>query len=166
DIQHAELFSVEYVAGNLFVLASCDGSAFNNSCSRRALSRLSPAQVLVWTFIVADVELALLCEIMQPSSWSQLLHLQPYVWWSLILVAVFSLGLSMLLYFAVIQAVEVMRAALSIYLLPVFGVIFSALLLHERLTANLIAVGVLIFSSCFLVTVYEERQRMREVNKG
>lgn len=166
DIHQARLFQLEYIGGNLLVLASCAGSAFNNSYSRRALSRLSPAQVLVWTFVVADVELAILCEIMQPSSWSQLLHLQPYVWWSLILVAVFSLGLSMLLYFAVIQAVEVMRAALSIYLLPVFGVIFSALLLHESLTASLIAGGVLIFFSCFLVTVYEERQRMREVNQG
>ena len=166
DIHQARLFQLEYIGGNLLVLASCAGSAFNNSYSRRALSRLSPAQVLVWTFVVADVELAVLCEIMQPSSWSQLLHLQPYVWWSLILVAVFSLGLSMLLYFAVIQAVEVMRAALSIYLLPVFGVIFSALLLHESLRASLIAGGVLIFFSCFLVTVYEERQRLHEVNQG
>jgi drug/metabolite transporter (DMT)-like permease len=162
DIHQARLFQLEYVGGNLLVLASCAGSAFNNSYSRRALSRISPAQVLVWTFIVADVELAVLCEIMQPASWGQLAHLQPYVWWSLILVAVFSLGFSMLLYFSVIQAVEVMRAAVSVYLLPVFGVIFSAVLLHEKLTASLIAGGILIFVSCFLVTVYEERQRMKQ----
>lgn len=164
DIQQARLFQLEYLAGNLLVLASCAGSAFNNSFSRRALSRLSPAQVLVWTFIVADVELAVLCEIMQPASWKQLLHLGPSVWWSLILVAIFSLGVSMLLYFSVIQAVEVMRAALSVYLLPVFGLLFSAVLLKEKLTASLIAGGVLIFFSCFLVTVYEERQRLRRAN--
>lgn len=164
DIHQARLFQLEYMGGNLLVLASCAGSAFNNSYSRRALSRLSPAQVLVWTFLVADVELAVLCEIMQPASWGQLAHLQPYIWWSLILVAVFSLGVSMLLYFAVIQAVEVMRAALSIYLLPVFGVIFSAVLLKERLTASLIVGGLLIFISCFLVTVYEERSRMKQAS--
>jgi drug/metabolite transporter (DMT)-like permease len=161
DIQQARLFRLEYVGGNLLVLASCAGSAFNNSYSRRALSRLSPAQVLVWTFIVADVELAVLCEIMQPQSWRQLGHLDPSVWWSLILVAIFSLGFSMLLYFSVIQAVEVMRAALSVYLLPVFGLVFSAVLLKEKLTTSLIAGGVLIFFSCFLVTVYEEKQRLR-----
>jgi drug/metabolite transporter (DMT)-like permease len=93
--------------------------------------------------------------------WRQLAHLGPSVWWSLVLVAIFSLGLSMLLYFSVIQAVEVMRAALSVYLLPVFGVVFSALLLKEKLTANLLAGGLLIFVSCFLVTVYEEKQRHR-----
>ena len=64
----------------------------------------------------------------------------------------------MLLYFSVIQAVEVMRAAVSVYLLPVFGLLFSALLLGEKLTPNLLAGGVLIFVSCFLVTVYEEKQ--------
>jgi drug/metabolite transporter (DMT)-like permease len=66
----------------------------------------------------------------------------------------------MLLYFSVIQSVEVMRAALSIYLLPFFGVLFSALLLAESLTPNLLAGGALIFVSCFLVTVYEEKQRL------
>lgn len=161
DIHHAQLFRLEYVEGNLLVLLSYAGSAFNNSFSRRALSRLSPAQVLVWTFIVADVELAVICEVLQPGSWNQLPHLQAYVWWSLILVAVFSLGISMLLYFAVIQAVEVMRAAVSVYLLPVFGLLFSVVLLKEKVTASLVAGGALIFFSCFLVTVYEERRRMR-----
>ena len=161
DIQHAQLLSIEYVVGNLLVLASCAGSAFNNSFSRRALSRFSPAQVLVWSFIVTDLELVLIYAITGRGDWRQLAHLGPSVWWSLILVAIFSLGLSMILYFSVIQAVEVMRAALSVYMLPVFGVLFSAALLGEKLTPNLIAGGVLIFISCFLVTVYEEKQRLR-----
>lgn len=160
DIKDAHLFRLEYLAGNLLVLASCAGSAFNNSYSRRALSRLSPPQVLVWTFIVADLELCLIEAATDRSGWRQLNHLAPSVWWSLILIAVFSLGLSMLLYFSVIQAVEVMKAALSVYLLPVFGLLFSAFLLKEKLTMTLIAGGLLIFASCFLVTVYEERQRM------
>ncbi len=161
DIQHARLFRLEYMAGNLFVLGSCAGSAFNNSFSRRALARFSPAQVLVWTFIVADLELLVICAATERSSWRELAHLGPSVWWSLVLVAIFSLGLSMLLYFSVIQAVEVMRAALSVYLLPVFGLLFSALLLGEKLTTNLLIGGALIFISCFLVTVYEEKQRLR-----
>lgn len=161
DIQNARLFSIEYLLGNLLVLASCAGSAFNNSFSRRALARLSPPQVLVWTFIVADVELVAILLATNWGAWRQLAQLTPSVWWSLVLIAVFSLGLSMVLYFAVIQAVEVMRAALSVYLLPVFGVLFSSALLDEKLTVPLIVGGALIFISCFLVTVYEEKKRMR-----
>jgi drug/metabolite transporter (DMT)-like permease len=107
------------------------------------------------------VELLLIELATDRTGWRQLGHLAPSVWWTLVLIAVFSLGLSMLLYFSVIQAVEVMKAALSVYLLPVFGILFSAVLLRERLTVNLIAGGVLIFVSCFLVTVYEERKRAR-----
>jgi drug/metabolite transporter (DMT)-like permease len=165
DIHQVRFFRLEYMAGNLLILASCAGSAFYNSYSRRALSRFSPAQVLVWSFIVADVELLVLCAAVERSSWRQLSHLEPSVWWSLVLVAVFSLGLSMLLYFSVIQAVEVMRAALSVYLLPVFGLVFSAILLGENLTPALVVGGALIFVSCFLVTVYEEKQRLLRMER-
>lgn len=163
DIQHAHLFNLEFVAGNLLVLASCAGSAFNNSFSRRALLLISPAQVLVWSFVVTDLELLLIYALVEPGDWKQLTSLGPSVWWSLILVAFFSLGFSSLLYFSVIQAVEVMRAALSVYLLPVFGVLFSSFLLGETLTFNLIVGGALIFASCFLVTVYEEKRRLRSM---
>jgi drug/metabolite transporter (DMT)-like permease len=166
DIQEARLFRLEYVAGNLLVLASCAGSAFNNSYSRRVLSRISPAQLLVWSFVVADLELLMLEVVTDRQGWRRLGNLPLDIWWSLTLIAIFSLGVSMLLYFAVIQSVEVMRATLSVYLLPVFGVLFSAMLLEEKLTPNLVAGGVLIFVSCFLVTVYEEKQRLRGIHKN
>lgn len=160
DIRHARLFRLEYLAGNLFVLASCAGSAFYNSFSRRALSQLSPSQLLLWSFIVADFDLLVAYALKDSNSWRALAYLTPSVWWSLVLIAIFSLGLSMLLYFSVIQAVEVMRASLSTYLMPVFGLIFSALLLGEKLTPSLAVGAALIFVSSFLVTVYEERQRL------
>ena len=62
----------------------------------------------------ADLELLAFALLKEPSGWARLAHLEAAVWWTLILLAIFSLGLSMLLYFSVIQAVEVMRAALSI----------------------------------------------------
>lgn len=166
DIHDARLFDPEYLAGNLFVFTSCAGSAFNNSYSRRALSHISASQVLVWTFIVADLELLVIQLATGNSGWRQFANLSPSVWWSLVLIAVFSLGLSMLFYFSVIQEVEVMKAALSVYLLPVFGLLFSAALLREKLTLRLVAGGILIFASCFLVTVYEERQKMRSAEQN
>jgi drug/metabolite transporter (DMT)-like permease len=166
DIQEARLLRLEYAVGNLLVLASCAGSAFNNSYSRRILSHLSPAQLLVWSFAVADLELLVLNVATDRQGWRRLGNLPLDVWWSLILIAIFSLGVSMLLYFAVIQSVEVMRASLSVYLLPVFGVMFSAILLEEKLTLNLVTGGVLIFISCFLVTVYEEKQQRRRMQNA
>ena len=60
DLGQSQLFRGEYVVGNALVLVCCAGSAFYNSYSRRALALLSPAQVLVFSFLVADAELLLL----------------------------------------------------------------------------------------------------------
>jgi drug/metabolite transporter (DMT)-like permease len=159
DLGQSQLFRGEYVVGNALVLVCCAGSAFYNSYSRRALALLSPAQVLVFSFLVADAELLLLSLFYADGSWHQLGHLAAGVWWSLGLVAFFSLGASMLLYFAVIQNIEVMRASLSIYLLPVFGLIFSGIILGEKLTAPQIGGSCLIFVSSFLIIWQDGRQK-------
>ena len=83
-------------------------------------------------------------------------------WLNLLALAVFSLSTSMLLFFWVIQRIDVTQASLSIYLLPVFGVILSAITLHERITSQLAVGGSLVFISTFLVTIYEERTKGRE----
>jgi drug/metabolite transporter (DMT)-like permease len=74
-----------------------------------------------------------------------------------------SLSLSMLLYFWVIDKIDVTQASLSIYLLPVFGVLLSTFVVKEKITAPLMFGGLLVFAGTFLVTVYEERKRMRNM---
>jgi drug/metabolite transporter (DMT)-like permease len=66
----------------------------------------------------------------------------------------------MVLFFWVIQRIEVTQASLSIYLLPVFGVLISSVALHEKITWQLVSGGLLVFVSTFLVTSYEERRKM------
>jgi drug/metabolite transporter (DMT)-like permease len=67
----------------------------------------------------------------------------------------------MALYFWVIQHIDVTQASLSIYLLPVFGVIISSATLHEKITAQLMVGGALVFVSTYLVTIFEERRKTR-----
>jgi drug/metabolite transporter (DMT)-like permease len=43
----------------------------------------------------------------------------------------------------------------------VFGVLLSTVVVRERITASLMFGGLLVFAATFLVTVYEERKRMR-----
>jgi len=105
--------------------------------------------------------LLILMMIFERSAFGRVGTLGPSVWLSLLAIAVFSLSMSMMLYFWVIQRIDVMQASLSIYLLPVFGVLFSSLLLHEKITAQLLLGGALVFAGTFLVTVQEERQKAR-----
>jgi drug/metabolite transporter (DMT)-like permease len=161
DWRSVEIFRGTYLLGNLLIFASCLGSAFYNTYSKKLLETFNPVELLVYTFLVADLELLVLLLILEPPSVPQLVSLGLSVWASLLTIAIFSLSVSMLLFFWVIDKIDVTQASLSIYLLPVFGVLLSTVFLREKITAQLILGGLLVLTGTFLVTVYEERRQMR-----
>ena len=161
DWRSVQIFRGTYLLGNLLIFASCLGSAFYNTYSKKLLETFNPVELLVYSFLAAGVELSVFMLIFEPPSLSRWLSLEPSVWASLLTIALFSLSLSMLLFFWVIDKIDVTQASLSIYLLPVFGVLLSTLFVHEKVTAQLVLGGLLVFAATFLVTVYEERKRMQ-----
>ena len=163
DWRSVELFRGTYLLGNLLLFASCLGSAFYNTYSKKLLETFNPVELLVYTFLVAGIELLVLMLILEPPKPVQLLSLGLGVWTTLLTIALFSLSVSMLLFFWVIDKIDVTQASLSIYLLPVFGVLLSTVFVGEKITTQLIFGGLLVFTGTFLVTVYEERKRLRAV---
>ena len=163
DWKSVSIFRGTYLLGNLLILASCLGSAFYNTYTKKLLETFNPVELLVYSFLVADIEMAVMMLVFERSPISAFMSLGAGVWASLLTIAIFSLSVSMLLYFWVIEKIDVMQASLSIYLLPVFGVLLSTVVVREKITAQLVFGGLLVFAGTFLVTVYEERKRMREV---
>jgi len=166
DWKSVELFRGTYLLGNLLIFSSCLGSAFYNTYSKKLLETLNPVELLVYSFMITDLELLVVMFVFEPPSPSQLLALGRGVWVSLLTIAVFSLSLSMLLFFWVIDKIDVTQASLSIYLLPVFGVLLSTVVVREKVTLQLVLGGLLVFAGTFLVTVYEERRRMRRTTEA
>ena len=161
DWRSVELFRGTYLLGNLLLFASCLGSAFYNTYSKKLLETFNPVELVVYTFLVAGIELLILMLILEPLNLGQLLSLGLGVWTTLLTIALFSLSISMLLFFWVIDKIDVTQASLSIYLLPVFGVLLSTVFVGETITKQLVFGGLLVFTGTFLVTVYEERKRLR-----
>jgi drug/metabolite transporter (DMT)-like permease len=161
DWRSVELFRGTYLLGNLLLFASCLGSAFYNTYSKKLLETFNPVELLVYTFLVAGIELLILMLILEPPNVGQLVSLGMGVWTTLLTIALLSLSVSMLLFFWVIDKIDVTQASLSIYLLPVFGVLLSTVFVGEKITTQLVFGGLLVFTGTFLVTVYEERQRLR-----
>lgn len=157
------IFRGTYLVGNLLILASCLGSAFYNTYTKKLLETFNPVELLVYSFLATDIELALMMLVFERSPIAAFMSLGAGVWASLLTIAIFSLSVSMLLYFWVIEKIDVTQASLSIYLLPVFGVLLSTVVVREKITAQLVFGGLLVFGGTFLVTVYEERKRMREM---
>ena len=159
DWRSVRIVDGKYFIGNVLLLISCLGSAFINSYSKKLLGVLSPAEVLVYSFFVADLVLFVLALLYEPGSFGRMWTIGWPAWSSLLAIATFSLSISMLLFFWVIERIDVTQASLSIYLLPVFGVLLSTALLKEKITWQLVLGGMLVFLSTFLVTTLDERRK-------
>jgi drug/metabolite transporter (DMT)-like permease len=162
DWRTVHIFRGKYLAGNALILVGCFGSAFYNAFSKRLLRVFTPLEVLVYSYMFADLALSVAMLVREPVSWQQLASLGFAVWLSLGMIAVFSLTSAMMLFFWVIKRIDLTRAALSIYLLPVFGVLISTVTLKEKIRWQLLAGGILVSVGTFVATAYGERNRARK----
>ena len=152
-----DLTGNRFLWGNLLLFASCAGSAFYNVYSKRLLEWMGPSELIVGSFVVSLVVLLPAMLYYEPNPLDRLRSASMGALAGLVIIAVFSLALSMVLFFQVLQDMDATQASLSIYLLPVFGVILSAATLQETLKPSLIGGGALVAVGAWLVTVYEGR---------
>ena len=161
DWHSVQLSTGKYLVGNLLIFGSLWGASFYNTYAKKLLKVYSPFEVTVYSFTVCALVLLPLALILEPTPWSRWISLGWPVWLSLISIAIFALTLATVLFFAVLQELDVTQAILSVYMAPIFGVAIAAFTVHEPITFELILGGTLVFISTFLVTSYEERVRLR-----
>ncbi len=161
DWRSVQLFTGKYLVGNLLIFGSLWGASFYNTYAKKLLKVYSPFEVTVYSFTVCSLFLLPLALFLEPTPWSRWSSLGWPVWLSLISIAIFALTLATVLFFAVLQKLDVTQAILSVYMAPIFGVAIAAFTVHERITLELMVGGALVFISTFLVTYFEERGRLR-----
>ncbi len=150
----------KYLLGNLMIFLSLAGSAFYNVYSKRLLLRYSPLQVVLYSYYVFVGFMFPIALYTEPHSFRNLLNLSSTVWVGLILLALFVYFIAMIIFLDVLTRLDATQAALSNYLIPLFGVLTAAVVLHERLTTFMVIGGALILVSTLIVTVFEERRRI------
>lgn len=155
DWHHANLHSLKFLGGNLIILAAITGSAFYNVYSKRLLGRFTPLEVLVFGYLIAAGLCVPLVLGMEPSALAATRLYTSGVWVSLVVLSVFSWGLAMVLWMYLLRRLDVSQASVSIYLLPLLGVLFSAVLLKERITPAMLVGGLLTLAGTILITSAE-----------
>ncbi len=152
DWRHANLHSMKFLGGNLIILLAITGSAFYNVYSKRLLRRFTPLEVLVFGYLIAAGLCIPLVVGMEPSALAATRSYTIGVWVSLAVLSVFSWGLAMILWMYLLRRLDVSQASVSIYLLPLLGVLFSAVLLKERVTPGMLVGGLLTLAGTILIT--------------
>jgi drug/metabolite transporter (DMT)-like permease len=153
-----------YLLGNVLIFISVCGSAFYNVYSKKLLERYTPLQVLLYSYYFVVTLLIPITLYAEPGAFHQITSYTAKTWLGIALLAVFQYCLSMVIFLSVLTRLDATQASLSNYMIPFFGLVIAALVLHERLTVFMILGGILVLLSTLLITVYEEHQKKQSVS--
>jgi drug/metabolite transporter (DMT)-like permease len=162
DWKELDLTRKGYLLGNVLIFISVCGSAFYNVYSKKLLERYTPLQVLLYSYYFVAVVLMSITVCVEPAAFHQISSYTAKTWIGIGLLAVFQYCLSMVIFLTVLTRLDATQASLSNYMIPFFGLVIAALVLHEKLTVFMILGGILVLLSTLLITVYEEHRSRRE----
>jgi len=154
-------FSLALLAGNLVIFTAGAGSAFYNVYSKRLLERFTELEVLIYGYLVATVCCAVLSAVFDARPFYRPTSYPLAAWGAVLILGGFSWGLAMVLWMWVLKRLAIGQISVSVYLLPVFGVILTAITLHEKLTLLHLVGGALVVVATFLTSEYEARRLNR-----
>jgi drug/metabolite transporter (DMT)-like permease len=163
DWKELNFTSPRYMLGNVLLFVSVLGSAFYNVFSKKLLRRYSPLEVQLYSCYVVVIFLLPFALTVEPRAFRTVPEFTTGVWFGLLMLALFHYFLSMIIFLRVLSRLDATQAGLSNYLIPFFGVLLAALILHERLTRFMVLGGLIVLGSTLLVTVLEEQFRVRAV---
>jgi drug/metabolite transporter (DMT)-like permease len=168
DIRHSS-FSRNLLLGNLVIFISGVGAAYFNTHSKIVRTRFSEVELLVFSYIVAGSACAIYSVCGESHPFYLVAGYGWQVWVSIAVLGGFVWGLAMVLWMWVLGRLDVAQISVSIYLLPVFGLLLSIITLHQSVGLGQIGGGILVAASTTILTVYEgrlEKARMGALPAG
>ena len=155
DLRHSEFLDSRMLSGNLLILAGCAGSSFYNVYCKGLMQRFQEVEILIYSYIFASLASIPLLIWVEPFSFRVFAAFDMKSWLAFSFLAIFMYGVSMLLFFYVLQFVDVTLASASLYLVPVFGVILGATLLGERLSPLAMTGAVVVLGATVLIMRFD-----------
>jgi len=156
DIHGANFGQRTYLTGNLLFLVACAASAFYNTYCKFLVDRkYTELEILVYTSVVGCLASIPLFIWLEPLRLSTLRSLDHVAILGILELAFIVYGVAMLLFFYVLQRLDVTQATLGNYMLPFFIGLLAVFVLKESITPVMWIGGVIVLVSTLLVTVYE-----------
>ena len=156
DIRHASFIQPRFLVGNLMIFGGCAGSAFYNVYCKGLLKRFEEIEIVIYSYITASIASIPLLIFVEPVQWRNFLSFDLSSWLAFAFLALFMYGASMLLFFAALAHLDVTTASISLYLVPVFGVILAITILGERLHVFEIVGALIVLSATLLIVRYDK----------
>ncbi len=155
DLRHSAFLDTKMLSGNLLILAGCAGSSFYNVYCKGLMQRFQEVEILIYSYVFASLASIPLLIWIEPFSFREFALFDARSWLAFAFLAIFMYGVSMLLFFYVLQFLDVTLASASFYLVPVFGVILGATLLGERLSPLAVVGAGIVLGATILIMRYD-----------
>lgn len=141
--------------GNLLIVAAAMGFSLYTVLSKQVLRHEEPPIVVAWSTVVGAVLLCAASFVLDRYiNWGDLAVSHKLI---TLYLAVVPTSVSVVVYFYLLQRVQASQAATSLFLIPVFAIIWAVVLLGESVTPAMLVGGGLIISGVWLA-IYEKRQ--------
>ncbi len=152
NLRDSSFLNVNYLVGNVLIVLAMTGSAFYNVYAKSLFEKFQQIEVLVFSYVAAAVTGLGATLVADPIQWSAFQSFTWQAWVAFAYQTLIAYSAAMLLFFAALKRLDVATASLSLYLLPVFGVVLAAVLLDERLSAVALAgTGIVLFATLLVV---------------
>jgi len=138
------------------ILVGCFGSAFYNTYCKGLMQRFQEIEILIFSYITASIASIPLLIWAEPFHWSVFRTFDWKSWAAFAFLAILMYGASMLLFFAALEHLDVTVASVSLYLVPIFGVLIAAVVLGERLSALAMVGSGVVLVSTILIMKYDK----------
>lgn len=155
DFKQSSFAEMKYLVGNILILGGCVGSSFYNVYCKGLLRRFQEIEILIFSYITATLATLPLLIWVEPFHFSMLANFDWKSWTAFAFLTIFMYGCSMLLFFHVLQHLDVTVASMSLYMLPVFGVILAAVFVGERLGPTALVGSAIVLVSTILIMKYD-----------
>lgn len=150
DIQAAEFHWNEALLGDLLVLCSVVGWGLYNIFSKKVLNHSDPIYTLFYVSLFSVLSLLVIS--IPTGDIYHMLSMSPKAWAGTVYLGIFGSCLGMVFYFQALKRLPVSIAALTLTLLPVFGVLSAMIFLGESLSfIQVIGAIVIIISVGYVV---------------
>jgi drug/metabolite transporter (DMT)-like permease len=155
DLRHVSFLDMKYLVGNGLILVGCFGSSFYNTYCKGLMRRFQEIEILIFSYITASLASIPLLIWAEPFHWSVFHTFDWKSWAAFAFLAILMYGASMLFFFTALEHLDVTVASVSLYLVPIFGVLMAAVVLGERLSVLAMVGSGIVLAATILIMKYD-----------
>jgi len=130
------------VYGNFLILLSGVSYAISSIITKKGLERKNPLQILGFSSLVGFIVLSVISSFERPLD--VIINLSIETWFAIFLLVIFPSFIALLFWYEAMINEEISRLVIYVYLMPVFAVIFSYILIGEIISIQTLLFAVLI----------------------